>query len=103
MRSEPCDRRVRLCHPVLERRPCRGGVKIESGAKEVEDAITDALRDETPLASDRLEALRTFTLAVVRGRGNVDDTAVKSFLDAGFTLSLKLTKLRLNPIAILDQ
>lgn len=51
----------------------------------VDDAITDALRNETPLPSDRLEALRTFTLAVVRGRGNVDDTAVKSFLDAGFT------------------
>ncbi|KCZ93806.1 carboxymuconolactone decarboxylase family protein [Hyphomonas johnsonii] len=51
----------------------------------VDDAITDALRNETPLPNARLEALRTFTLNVVRGRGNVDDAAVQAFLDAGFT------------------
>ena len=51
----------------------------------VDDAIIDALRNETPLPSDRLEALRTFTLSVVRDRGNVDETAVAAFLDAGFT------------------
>ncbi len=51
----------------------------------VDNAITDALRNETPLPSDRLEALRTFTLSVVRDRGNVDDAAVTAFLDAGFT------------------
>lgn len=51
----------------------------------VDDAITDALRDGTPLPNERLEALRTFTLAVVRGRGNVDDAAVETFLAAGFT------------------
>ena len=32
-----------------------------------------------------MEALRTFTLSVVRNRGNVDDNAVQAFLDAGFT------------------
>ncbi len=51
----------------------------------VDDAITNALRDETPLPNDRLEALRTFTLAVVRDRGNVDAAAVDAFLAAGFT------------------
>lgn len=51
----------------------------------VDDAITDALRNETPLPTARLEALRVFTLAVVRGRGNVDDNAVQAFLKAGFT------------------
>jgi alkylhydroperoxidase family enzyme len=51
----------------------------------VDDEITDALRNETPLPNDRLEALRTFTLAVVRDRGNVDDAVVTAFLDAGFT------------------
>lgn len=44
----------------------------------------DALRNETPLPNDRLEALRTFTLNVVRNRGNVSDDAVQAFLDAGF-------------------
>ncbi|MDV7202248.1 carboxymuconolactone decarboxylase family protein [Roseovarius sp. 10] len=51
----------------------------------VDDAITNALRDETPLPNDRLEALRTFSLAVVRDRGNVDAAAVDAFLAAGFT------------------
>ncbi len=51
----------------------------------VDDAITNALRDETPLPNARLEALRTFTLLVVRERGNVADADVQAFLDAGFT------------------
>lgn len=51
----------------------------------VDDAISNALRDETPLPNARLEALRTFTLQVVRQRGFVADEAVQSFLDAGFT------------------
>lgn len=50
----------------------------------VSDAISDALRNETPLPNARLEALRTFTLNVVRNRGHVDDSAVQAFLDAGF-------------------
>jgi alkylhydroperoxidase family enzyme len=51
----------------------------------VDDAISDALRDETPLPNARLEALRDFTLAVTRGRGHVDEAEVQAFLDAGFT------------------
>ena len=52
---------------------------------EVDDAVSDALRNEDPLPNERLEALRTFTLSVVRERGNVDDDAVQAFLDAGYT------------------
>lgn len=51
----------------------------------VDDAITDALRNETALPNARLEALRDFTLNVVRNRGNVDEAAVQAFLDAGYT------------------
>ena len=51
----------------------------------VDDSITEALRNETPLPTDKLETLRNFTLSVVRDRGNVDDNAVQTFLDAGFT------------------
>lgn len=54
-------------------------------AMKVDAAITDALRDGTPLPDERLEALRTFTLAVVRDRGDVDEAGVQAFLDAGFT------------------
>jgi len=51
----------------------------------VDDAITNALRGETPLPDARLEALRTFTLKTVRQRGQVADADVQAFLDAGFT------------------
>ena len=62
--------------------PAHTGVAKSMG---VSDEITDALRNETPLPNARLEALRTFTLSVVRNRGNVDDGTVQVFLDAGFT------------------
>ncbi|WP_417469493.1 carboxymuconolactone decarboxylase family protein [Maricaulis sp.] len=51
----------------------------------VDGAITDALRNETPLPTPRLEALRTFTLAMLRQRGNVSDEQVETFLAAGYT------------------
>ena len=51
----------------------------------VSDQISDALRNETPLPNARLEALRTFTLAMVRERGAVDTSTVEAFLTAGFT------------------
>jgi alkylhydroperoxidase family enzyme len=51
----------------------------------VDDAITDALRNETPLPTAKLEALRTFTLNVIRHRGFVSDADTQAFLDAGFT------------------
>jgi alkylhydroperoxidase family enzyme len=67
------------CHYCV---PAHTGI---AKSMKVDDAITDALRNETPLPTARLEALRDFTLSVVRGRGNVDDSAVQAFLDAGFT------------------
>jgi len=51
----------------------------------VSDEISDALRNETPLPSAKLEALRTFTLSVVRNRGNLNNDTVLEFLDAGYT------------------
>ena len=50
----------------------------------VDDAITAALRDETPLPSDKLEALREFTLKLVRNRADISDSDVQKFLDAGY-------------------
>ena len=51
----------------------------------VSDDISDALRDETPLPTPKLETLRSFTLAMVRDRGNVDDATLQAFYDAGFS------------------
>ncbi|HDZ74611.1 MAG TPA: carboxymuconolactone decarboxylase family protein [Aurantimonas coralicida] len=67
------------CHYCV---PAHTGIAKNMG---VDDAISDALRNKTPLPNARLEALRDFTLSVVRDRGNVDDSKVQAFLDAGFT------------------
>ena len=74
------------CHYCV---PAHTGI---AKSMKVDDAITDALRDETPLPTEKLEALRTFTLSVVRNRGNVDDSAVQAFLDEA-TPSVKFLKL----------
>ncbi len=67
------------CHYCV---PAHTGIAKNMG---VADDITDALRNNTPLPDPHLEALRTFTLSVVRNRGVVDDDAVQTFLDTGFT------------------
>src|SRR5260370_19442100 len=51
----------------------------------VDDETINALRDNIQLPDPRLEALRKFTLSVVRERGRVSDTAVSTFLAAGYT------------------
>jgi alkylhydroperoxidase family enzyme len=50
----------------------------------VDDTITDALRNETPLEEAKLEALRTMTLAVVRNRGHVAQADLDVFYAAGY-------------------
>tara|TARA_R110002073_G_scaffold289501_1_gene454393 strand:- start:25 stop:594 length:570 start_codon:yes stop_codon:yes gene_type:complete len=50
----------------------------------VSDEISNALRDETPLPSAKLEALRSFTLQMLRQRGNVTEAQMQAFFDAGY-------------------
>ena len=50
----------------------------------VDDAITEALRNETPLADAKLEALRNMTLTIVRNRGNVTQEDLNTFYGAGY-------------------
>ena len=51
----------------------------------VSEDITDALRNETPLPTAKLEALRSFTIQMVRERGNATDAQVQTFLAAGYS------------------
>lgn len=51
----------------------------------VPDAVTEALRNETPLPEPKWEALRAFTLAVMRKRGNVDQADLDRFFEAGYS------------------
>ncbi|WP_305967922.1 MULTISPECIES: carboxymuconolactone decarboxylase family protein [unclassified Mameliella] len=67
------------CHYCV---PAHTGIAKQMG---VDDEITNALRDETPLPTAKLEALRTFTLKLVRQNGFVADEDVQAFLDAGYT------------------
>jgi alkylhydroperoxidase family enzyme len=50
----------------------------------VSDELVDALREERPLPSPKLEALRTFTLQMLRQRGNVTTAQMQAFFDAGY-------------------
>ncbi|SDK40019.1 carboxymuconolactone decarboxylase family protein [Microbulbifer yueqingensis] len=51
----------------------------------VDDEINEALRNKTPLPTDKLEVLRDTTLAIVRDRGVVSDEVLQRFYDAGYT------------------
>lgn len=51
----------------------------------VSDEVTDALRNEHPLPNEKLEALRTFVLQVVRKRGEVSTQDLDAFYDAGYS------------------
>lgn len=46
--------------------------------------ITEALRNQSPLKSAKLETLRDTTLLMVRNRGIVEKTDIKKFYTAGF-------------------
>ncbi|MEO0400170.1 MAG: carboxymuconolactone decarboxylase family protein [Pseudomonadota bacterium] len=67
------------CHYCV---PAHTGIAKSQG---VGDDVIEALRNNTPIPDDRLEALRAFTLQVVRGRGEVSEADVNAFLAAGFT------------------
>lgn len=57
---------------------------ISQGAKIPADVIA-ALRNATPIADAKLEALRQFTVRLVESRGWPTDADVQSFIAAGYT------------------
>ncbi|MBU2884999.1 carboxymuconolactone decarboxylase family protein [Gilvimarinus agarilyticus] len=66
------------CHYCV---PAHSGI---ARSMKVDESIDTALRNQQALP-EKLEALRSFTLEVVRSRGNVSDEQVAEFLKAGFT------------------
>ena len=66
------------CHYCV---PAHTGIAMRM---KVAKDIIDALRDETPLPSAKLEALRVFTLQMLRQRGNVTEEQMQTFFDAGY-------------------
>ncbi|WP_054112868.1 carboxymuconolactone decarboxylase family protein [Marinagarivorans algicola] len=67
------------CHYCV---PAHTGI---AKSMKVSDDITNALRDETPLPNAKLEALRDFTLAMVRQRGELNAQQTQNFYDAGYS------------------
>lgn len=66
------------CHYCV---PAHTGIAMRM---KVSVEITQALRNETPLPSAKLEALRTFTVQLLRQRGNVFDSQLEAFFAAGY-------------------
>lgn len=52
--------------------------------EKIDDAVIEALRNETPLPDPRLEALRAFTLAVLESRGRPSADQMADFEAAGY-------------------
>jgi alkylhydroperoxidase family enzyme len=55
-----------------------------SGMMKVDNDISEALRNRTPLANPKLEALRNMALSMVRNRGNVSEEDLATFYAAGY-------------------
>ena len=66
------------CHYCV---PAHTGI---AKSMKVSDEIIDALRDEKALPDDKLEALRTFTLKVMRQHGNLKQQDMDDFFAAGY-------------------
>lgn len=66
------------CHYCV---PAHTGIANMMG---IDEAITNALRNREPLADTKLEALRQFTLSVVRERGKVSKADLDAFIQAGY-------------------
>ncbi len=66
------------CHYCV---PAHTGIAYSMGVKE---DVIEALRNEQPLADPKLEALRGYTLKLLRQHGQVEASDTEDFLDAGY-------------------
>ncbi|WP_099608028.1 carboxymuconolactone decarboxylase family protein [Vibrio coralliilyticus] len=54
-------------------------------AGKMPDEVIEALREGTPIADVKLQALHDFTKELLDNRGHIGDERLQAFLDAGFT------------------
>jgi alkylhydroperoxidase family enzyme len=66
------------CHYCV---PAHTGI---ANMMKVDDQITLALRNQTPLTNPKLEVLRTTTLLIVRNRGHISEGKLAAFYAAGY-------------------
>lgn len=66
------------CHYCV---PAHTGI---ANMMKVDPALTEALRNEAPMPTAKLQALHDTTLAMVRSRGNLSEQEVEAFFAAGY-------------------
>lgn len=84
---EPVAREV-VIMTVATRNGCEVCVAMHTGklrALGAEEELIAALCEQKPLADERLEAIRRFTLEVLRTAGGVPDEDLRAFLAQGYT------------------
>ena len=84
---DPLAREV-LVMTIATRNACHICVAMHTAALTALDAspeLITALRGSEPLADERLDALRVFTLRVLDTAGDVGDAALRDFLARGYT------------------
>ncbi len=64
---------------------CVSAHSVIAEMKEVPSKVIEALRNGVAIPDKKLEALRAFTVSVVRSRGWPSEEEVRSFLTAGYT------------------
>lgn len=64
---------------------CVGAHSALATMAKVSPDVIEAIRNARPIADAKLEALRAFTVKVIRERGFVADADVARFLEAGYT------------------
>ena len=66
------------CHYCV---PAHTGI---AHSMKVDPALTEALRNDEAMPTEKLQALKDFTLTVVRERGNVSESDLDAFFKAGY-------------------
>ncbi|MCH9027919.1 MAG: carboxymuconolactone decarboxylase family protein [Proteobacteria bacterium] len=64
---------------------CVAAHSVVAGMQKVPADVIDAIRNDQPIDDEKLEALRTFTTAVVEKRGWVSDDDIATFKAAGYS------------------
>jgi len=64
---------------------CMAGHSMVLSMMKAPDELIAALREGTPIADPKLEALHRFASELIEQRGHIGDQALQDFLDAGYT------------------
>ncbi len=64
---------------------CMAGHSVIADMQNVPREVVDAIRNDFPIADNKLEALRVFTTKVVDERGWVSKEDIQAFLDTSYT------------------